>query len=65
MPSYRAMFDHEGVEDPAEVAMFGDESALDKALSELESAGATDFAAQVVSTESGSATRTLEYLASR
>ncbi len=65
LPSYRAMFDHEGVEDPAEVAMFGDESALDKALTDLESCGATDFAAQVVSVEPGSATRTLEFLAGR
>ena len=65
LPSYRAMFDHEGVDDPAEIAMFGDEVALDKVLTELDSAGATDFAAQVVSTEPGSATRTLEFLASR
>ncbi|MGH2760189.1 MAG: TIGR03564 family F420-dependent LLM class oxidoreductase [Actinomycetota bacterium] len=64
LPSYRAMFDHEGVEDPAEIAMFGDEAALGKALSVLEEAGATDFAAQVVATEPGSATRTLEFLAS-
>lgn len=65
LPSYRAMFDHEGVGDPAEVALFGNESDLDKALAQLEDAGATDFGAQVVSTEPGSATRTLEYLVSR
>jgi len=65
LPSYRAMFDQEGVEDPAEVALFGDEAALDKSLAQLADAGATDFGAQVVSTEPGSATRTLEYLASR
>jgi 5,10-methylenetetrahydromethanopterin reductase len=65
LPSYRAMFDREGVTDPAEVALFGDESALDPALDRLQDAGATDFGAQVVSTEPGSATRTLEFLASR
>jgi 5,10-methylenetetrahydromethanopterin reductase len=63
LPSYRAMFDREGVSDPADVAIFGDESALDAELGRLRDAGATDFAAQVVSTEPGSATRTLEYLA--
>ncbi len=65
LPSYRAMFDREGVEDPAEVALFGNESELDKSLAQLADAGATDFAAQVVSVEPGSATRTLEYLVSR
>src|SRR5438874_4395712 len=50
LPSYRAMFDREGVGDPAEVAIFGDESELGDALRRLEDAGATDFAAQVVST---------------
>ena len=65
LPSYRAMFDHEGVEDPAEVAIFGDEAELERQLKRLEDAGATDFAAQVVSTEPGAASRTLEFLASR
>jgi F420-dependent oxidoreductase-like protein len=63
LPSYRAMFDREGVGDPAEVAIFGDEDVLGAELTRLSDAGATDFAAQVVSTEPGSATRTLEYLA--
>lgn len=65
LPSYRAMFEREGVQDPAEVALFGDETALDAALAALEDAGATEYAAQVVSTEPGSATRTLEFLADR
>jgi 5,10-methylenetetrahydromethanopterin reductase len=64
LPSYRAMFDREGVEDPADVALFGDESALDAALRELAAAGATEYAAQVVSTQPGSATRTVEFLSS-
>ena len=64
LPSYRAMFDREGVSDPQEVAIFGDEDVLGAELARLADAGATDFAAQVVSTEPGSATRTLEFLAS-
>ena len=63
LPSYRAMFDIEGVDRPADVALFGDETALEKALGQLADAGATDFQAQVVSAEPGSATRTLEFLA--
>lgn len=62
LPSYRAMFDREGVSDPQEVALFGDEDVLGAELTRLADAGATDFAAQVVSTEPGSATRTLEFL---
>lgn len=65
LPTYRAMFDKEGVDDPAEVALFGNEAELDKVLTQLEDAGATDFAAQIVSTEPGSATRTMEFLAAR
>jgi F420-dependent oxidoreductase-like protein len=64
LPSYRAMFDREGVDDPAEVALFGDESALDGALRSIAAAGATDFAAQVVAVEPGAASRTLDFLAS-
>jgi F420-dependent oxidoreductase-like protein len=62
LPSYRAMFEREGVSAPQEVALFGDEDVLGAELARLADAGATDFAAQVVSTEPGSATRTLEFL---
>jgi F420-dependent oxidoreductase-like protein len=65
LPSYRAMFDREGVSDPSEVAIFGDEAELERQLKRLEDAGATDFAAQVVSTEPGAASRTLDFLANR
>lgn len=63
LPSYRAMFDREGVSDPAEVAIFGDEQTVRAALRRLADAGATDFAAQVVSVAPGSAARTLDLLA--
>ena len=65
LPTYRAMFDIEGADNPAEVAIFGDEAELGRALARLEGAGATDFAAQVVAVESGAATRTLEFLDAR
>ncbi len=64
LPSYRAMFDREGVEDPAEVAMFGDEKTLTACLARLTDGGATDFGAQVVAVEPGAASRTLDFLAS-
>ncbi len=65
LPSYAAMFEIEGVDRPADIALFGDDTAIGKALDELAGAGATDFQAQIVAAEPGSATRTLEYLASR
>lgn len=65
LPSYRAMFDIEGAERPADVALFGDEAALERELQVLENAGATDFQAQVVNSGPGSSTRTLEFLAAR
>lgn len=65
LPSYRAMFDIEGVARTSDVALVGDEKELDAALARLESAGATDYAAQIVSVGPGSATRALDYLASR
>jgi F420-dependent oxidoreductase-like protein len=43
LPSYRAMLDREGVEDPASVCVIGSESSVRDQLAALESAGATDF----------------------
>jgi 5,10-methylenetetrahydromethanopterin reductase len=65
LPSYKAMFDREGVGRGADVALIGDEAALDAELKRLEETGATDFAAQVVRVESGSPARTIDYLESR
>jgi F420-dependent oxidoreductase-like protein len=47
MPSYRAMLDREGVAGPADVAIVGSETEVERQLAALESAGATDFCAQV------------------
>jgi len=65
LPSYRAMLDREGVAGPADVAVVGNEAELDAQLAALREAGATDFAAQIISSEPGSAARTMEYLESR
>jgi F420-dependent oxidoreductase-like protein len=65
LPSYRAMLDREGVEHPVELALLGDEKALDAGLDRLRDAGASDFEAVVVPGEEGAAARTLDYLASR
>jgi len=65
LPSYRAMLDREGAAGPADVAIAGDERALDAALRRLEEAGATDFCAAAFEAEPGAAARTTEYLAAR
>jgi hypothetical protein len=65
LPSYRAMLDIEGAENPAELAMVGDEASLRRQLKELEESGATEFAAQIISSEPGGAARTAEFLRSQ
>lgn len=45
LPSYRAMFEREGVSGPAEVAIVGGASEVRERLAELADAGVTDFAA--------------------
>jgi alkanesulfonate monooxygenase SsuD/methylene tetrahydromethanopterin reductase-like flavin-dependent oxidoreductase (luciferase family) len=42
IPSYRAMLDREGVDDPREIATAGDEDHVLSALEQLRSGGATD-----------------------
>ena len=65
LPSYRAMLDKEGVEGPGDIAVVGDEKALDAALDRLRDIGVTDFDATIVPMEEGSEARTLDYLQSR
>ncbi|MEM9620630.1 MAG: TIGR03564 family F420-dependent LLM class oxidoreductase [Pseudomonadota bacterium] len=45
LPSYRAMFDREGVSGPAELAIVGSPEAVTERIAELREAGVTDFAA--------------------
>jgi F420-dependent oxidoreductase-like protein len=42
LPSYRAMLDAEGVDDPAEIAIVGDERTIESAFRQLASAGVDD-----------------------
>jgi alkanesulfonate monooxygenase SsuD/methylene tetrahydromethanopterin reductase-like flavin-dependent oxidoreductase (luciferase family) len=45
LPSYRAMFDREGVAGPSDIALVGDEDTVMKMLDDLRASGVTDFAA--------------------
>ena len=65
LPSYRAMLDKEGAAGPEEVAIVGDESALDAAIARLRDIGVTDFDAAIIPAEDGAVERTLDFLASR
>jgi 5,10-methylenetetrahydromethanopterin reductase len=65
LPSYRAMLDREGAAGPADVAIAGDERALEAGLRRLEDAGVTDFCAAAFDAEPGAAARTTEFLAAR
>jgi F420-dependent oxidoreductase-like protein len=65
LPSYRAMLDKEGAGGPGDVAMLGDEAALDAGLKRLREIGVTDFDAAIVPVDEGAYERTLDYLQSR
>lgn len=43
LPSYRAMLDAEGVSEPGELAIAGDERCIEEGITRLASAGVTDF----------------------
>jgi alkanesulfonate monooxygenase SsuD/methylene tetrahydromethanopterin reductase-like flavin-dependent oxidoreductase (luciferase family) len=45
LPSYRAMFEREGVDGPSDVAIVGDPSQVRAGLKAMADAGVTDFAA--------------------
>lgn len=65
LPSYRAMLDREGLAGPADLALVGDEKALDAGLAQLRDAGVTDFVASIVPSDPGADARTLDYLQSK
>jgi F420-dependent oxidoreductase-like protein len=62
LPSYRGMLDKEGADGPADVAIVGDEAALDAGIARLRDAGVTDFNASIMPVEEGASERTLSYL---
>ncbi|MET0767637.1 MAG: LLM class flavin-dependent oxidoreductase [Aeromicrobium sp.] len=51
LPSYRRVFDREGVQGIAELAVVGDEAAVRRELDRFDDAGVTEFAAHVVGSE--------------
>ncbi|MSQ67205.1 MAG: TIGR03564 family F420-dependent LLM class oxidoreductase [Gammaproteobacteria bacterium] len=63
LPSYRSMLDREGLADPAEIALVGDEAALRVGLQRLRDSGVTDFNAAIIPVEVGAYARTFDFLA--
>jgi 5,10-methylenetetrahydromethanopterin reductase len=66
LPSYRAMLDAEGLAGPGDLAVTGDEKAIEEALRGLAAAGVTDFQAALFAhgpDRAGSAARTRALLA--
>ena len=62
LPSYKAMLDREGTDEPAGIALIGDESSVVKGIERFRDAGVTDFAASVFPAGPGSVERTQEVL---
>jgi len=62
LPSYRAMLDREGVADPGELAIVGDETTLRAAIVRLRDVGVTDFNAAISPFGSVGLTATLDLL---
>lgn len=58
LPSYRAMFDREGVEGPGDLALIGDEDQVRAGIQEMADAGVTDFAASEFTTNDDERART-------
>lgn len=58
LPSYRAMLDREGVENPGEICLVGNEARVREQLATLAAAGTTDFAAVEVGTNPEEKART-------
>lgn len=64
-PTYRAMFEREGANGAADVAIVGDEGTLKATLQRLEALGVTEFIASPVAVESDTVERTLDFMASQ
>lgn len=63
LPSYKAMLDREGVDQPSGVALIGNEAALRAGLGRFRDAGITDFAASPFPAGAGVIERTQAFLA--
>lgn len=63
IPSYRKMLDIEGLENPADIALLGDQTSLREQLQSLREIGVTDFNAFCFPVDNDSASRTMQFLA--
>jgi alkanesulfonate monooxygenase SsuD/methylene tetrahydromethanopterin reductase-like flavin-dependent oxidoreductase (luciferase family) len=63
LPSYRAMLDREGLTNPQDLAIIGDETVLRSAIERARDTGITDFNAAIAETDAGAFDRTFEFLA--
>ena len=64
LPSYRAMFEREGVDGPSDVALVGDEDVVSRKIDALRDAGVTDFAPSELTTSTDERVRTRALLKS-
>lgn len=62
LPSYRAMLDIEGVDDPSDIAILGDEEHVASALARLADGGVTEFAAAITAPDRDEHERTWQLL---
>ncbi len=62
LPSYRAMFEREGVSEPGELGLVGSEPEVEEMLARLAAAGVTDFAASEFAPSPDDRERTRELL---
>jgi F420-dependent oxidoreductase-like protein len=65
LPSYRAMLDREGLAGPADLAIVGDEAALEAGLRRIRDSGVTDLSATLFPADEGAIKRTTDFLASQ
>jgi len=62
LPSYKAMFEREGVSQPGDIALVGTESRVSDLIAELAEAGVTDFAASEFTTSEAESRDTRDLL---
>ena len=62
LPSYKAMFEKEGVSEPGDLALVGSASEVEDCLAKLRESGVTDYAASVFATSSEEHIQTRELL---
>lgn len=64
LPSYRAMLDREGIANPQDLALVGDEKTLRAGIERIRDSGVTDFGAAIMAGDAESYQRTYDFVAS-